>query len=407
MYWHGFDWKSLTTISSPPTTEPLFPNLRRLDCDHTSHAIPLLRLPLPSLISLRFVLGYADDLPGCQDFLNSLLELAPNIRRLGINQLRPSSVFRDFVSSYIRCWRNLEEVLCPGTSLNMDTLVHLSRMPALTRLEFITSTTSGPCDLLAIFSGLHHMRLHSPSFPSISSLLLRIRLPTIIDFIALIASCPSRQDLSSFLTSLQTFDVGHSMERLTLYNSEVLTLSRDQILDPGDVLLDLEDLRPCMAFTNLRSIDINFWCNNVGLTESGLLELATAWPRLEELGINSDWGWHTSGGITPNGLLQLLQTCRSLSQIALAVDTRGYTESPPSPTSLGVTFPSTLSINVLDSIIETESVPAISAFFTGIALCSKLYLRFWQGGEMLERADCLVYTVRWNDVYRIVEDVRS
>ena len=326
-----------------------------------------------------------------------------------IDQLQSSSVFRDFVSNYTCRWRNLEEVLYPGTSLNMDTLAHLSRMPALTRLEFMASTASGPCNSPLIFSGLHHMRLHSPSFPSISSLLSRILLPTIISFTALIASRrrPSKQDFSSFLMSLQTSNAGHSMESLVLDNSELLTSSSSPIFDQGDVSLDLEDLRPCMIFTSLRSIDIIFWCNNVGLTDSGMLELATAWPRLENLKINSDWGWRTSGGITPNGLLQLLQTCRLLSQIALAIDTRGYTESPLSPASLGVTFPRALSIDVLDSVIEVESVPAIAAFFTGITLCSKLSLCFWQGWRMPERADCLVYTVRWGDIYRIVEDVRS
>ena len=315
-------------------------------------------------------------------------------------------MFRDFVSSYISCWRNLEEVLCPETSLNMDALAHLSRMPALTRLEFMASTASGPCNSPLIFSGLHHMRLHSPSFPSISSLLSRILLPTIISFTALISSCrhPSKQDFS-FLTSLQTSNAGHSIESLVLYNYKLLTSSPDQILDQGDVSLDLEDLRPCMALTSLRRIDISLWCNNVGLTDSGLLELATAWPRLEDLKINSDRGWCTSGGITPNGLLQLLQTCRSLSQVALAIDTRGYTESPPSPASPGVTFPRALSIDVLDSVIEVESVPAIAAFFTGITLFSKLSLHFWH--EMFERADYLVYTIRWDDVYRIVKDVRS
>lgn len=71
---------------------------------------------------------------------------------------------------------------------------------------------------------------------------------------------------------------------------------------------------------------------------------------------------------SPNGLLQLLgQTCRSLSEIALAIDTRGYTDFRESLTSLGLTLPSSFSINVLGSLIEEESVPA--AFLATIAPC--------------------------------------
>ena len=137
-------------------------------------------------------------------------------------------------------------------------------------------------------------------------------------------------------------------------------------------LLGLDDLRPCMAFSSLRRIELNTeW--NVGLTDSDLPRLIPAWPNLEHLLINEYFGWNTRGGITPDGLVQLLQTCRSLRAIAIAIDTRGYTEVPPTSralTSLGLTSPAAFHINVLDSIIEADSVPAIAAcLVTSIVPC--------------------------------------
>ncbi|KAG6377248.1 hypothetical protein JVT61DRAFT_1308 [Boletus reticuloceps] len=100
---------------------------------------------------------------------------------------------------------------------------------------------------------------------------------------------------------------------------------------------------------------------NVGLTDSYVLALATAWPWLEVLLINEEWGWNLQCGITPGGLVRLLQTCQSLLGLALALDTRGYTE-PPSSEVLA-SFQSTLlpafSVDILDSSIEAESMPAI------------------------------------------------
>jgi len=171
--------------------------------------------------------------------------------------------------------------------------------------------------------------------------------------------------------------------------------------------LGLDDLRPCMAFSNLRHMELNIECN-VDLIDGQVLTLASAWPKLEHLLINADWGWDSLGGITLGELVQLLQTCRSLRGFALAIDTQGYTESHPSqaPASLGLTFPPEFSIDVVDSIIEAESVSAVATFFSGIATCieSDFCFRAWNGEPMTRFPDCEVYIDRWDDVYYRVDD---
>ena len=157
-----------------------------------------------------------------------------------------------------------------------------------------------------------------------------------------------------------------------------------------------------MALSNLRRIELNIgWI--IDLTEGQVLTLASA---LEHFLINADWGWNSLGGITPDGLIQLLQTCRSLSGITLALDTRGYTESCPSqsPASLGLALPHRFSIDVVDSIIEAESVPAVAAFISGIAACCKSIFTFdsWDRVRMVALPDREEYVECWDDVHHRV-----
>ncbi|KAF8431608.1 hypothetical protein L210DRAFT_2908794 [Boletus edulis BED1] len=183
------------------------------------------------------------------------------------------------------------------------------------------------------------------------------------DFDACFLQCPSRLQLASFWAVFQPAIVSPTIKGLKLNHFN--RFSRDS---PGleTLLLNFEDLQPCMAFSNLRFMDVDIgW--NVGLTDGDLLTLTTAWPSLEGFSINAEWGWGVaSGGITPSGLLQVLRTCRSLNSVSLQMDTRGYNESPP-PESPGLTPLRPLSICVVDSVLDAESIPAMAAFFAGIA----------------------------------------
>ena len=75
--------------------------------------------------------------------------------------------------------------------------------------------------------------------------------------------------------------------------------------------LTIEDMRPCMSLGQLRRVDINTaW--TVNLTDNDLLEMASAWPHLEYLLVDEEWGSGTEGGVTPTGLLQVLGRLQAL-----------------------------------------------------------------------------------------------
>ena len=352
----------------------------------------LLRLPLPSLLHLfvRF-----ERAPLFQHSLEPFPNFSPNVERLHIQMDHSEDTLSKIEPNYITRWQNLCSVTCYKVILDMADLVHLSRMPALTDLEFaLGATLPTPTSLLA-FPKLRFFTLHAESLAPISQLLCQVELPTLTSFSAKIVNCPSDQDLASFFTGIPTSNPGHTMESLQLDQS------RHHVGDVprSNLSLDFEDLRPCMALGNLK-MELDIACN-VNLTDRQILTLASAWPKLKRLVINQEWSWNMSGGITPGGLVQLLGMYQSLTSLALRLDTRGYTEVPPSHAfaSLGWTFPPEISIDVLDSAIQAESVSAVATFFCGLTICYKSYFEFigWNTPVMdVPNEDD--YGERWDEV---------
>ncbi|KAF8128657.1 hypothetical protein EV363DRAFT_1340269 [Boletus edulis] len=276
----GLDEKSIRILSNPPTIKPLFPNLRQLRCHYHSKSMLLLQLPFPSLDSLWVNFKNPRRL---QDPLQSFSKFSSNITDLSIFVNWSDVAFDKLVSNLI----------CPETSLDMDALARLSRLPALSVLNFKEIVALSGCISPLFFSNLCDMKLHPTSLGPVSQLLSRILLPVLRDFTIAVGSRPSRQELFSFLTAVQTCNPDHTIERFSLYQFP----SSSNLVRSEAPLLRFAHLQLCMAFS--------------------ALPLALAWPSLVQFDINTRWGWNTPSGITPNGLLQLLQKCPSLEQIAL------------------------------------------------------------------------------------------
>ncbi|KAN0082894.1 hypothetical protein V8E55_008689 [Tylopilus felleus] len=374
----GLDRKAIKALSEPLGTEPLFPNLRVLRYEYAERYTCLIHLPFLSLDSLCVNFSYSQLSQGPPV---SLPTLCPDVRMLSIRVRSSMSAFRKIESSHICRWQSLQSVICREVALDTDALVYLSRMPALATLHFALNATSSHPDSFLFFSSVHDLTLNFASLNLISQLLSQTRLPAITNFSAGISSCPSGQDLSYFFAGVQTSGACHTMQTFSLTQSSYFYRG-------SEAHLDLEHLQPCMAFCNLRHMELNIECN-VGLTDGDVLALASAWPQLQHLLINTYWGWgwdpgSLGGGVTPGGFLRLLQMCRSLSRVAIALDTRGHTKLHPdhAPERLGLTLPPAFSIDVLDSLIRAECVAAIAAFLSGITACSEFSFVVWNGRGM-------------------------
>ncbi|KAF8441667.1 hypothetical protein L210DRAFT_3537868 [Boletus edulis BED1] len=387
----GIDHKCFLNLLKPPMTEPLFLNVCKLRFQYPDDK-HLLLATLPSLMSLSIRLN---DPRSFEDSLRLFAKISPSLANLYIDPDHYACIDMDRIDRKFIChWRNLQSFSCSEMPLDMTTLVHLSRLPALVNLSFMLPSTLPDqislSDSPLIFSNLKQLLLHSEFLSPVSHLLSKIRLPAVTDLAAWIDFRPARQDLSLFFANVRTSGSPRTIQALRLIQPH----NWGETSVPGDKpVLGLEDLQLYVPFSNLRRVQLDIeW--KIDLTDSELLTLVSRWPCLEELRINTIWGWNTLGGITPNGLLQLLQSCPLLTVIALPIDTRA--EIPPSSTSLGF-LPPRYTIDFVDSFIEEESVPAIAAFIASLMAFSKLHFHAWANfGMRAPYRD--VCSNRWSDV---------
>lgn len=359
-------------------------------------------LAVSSLTSLdiNFVFG---DVPPFHTFPESLGDLCPGMRNFRVRMRRPQVDSDETISSLVSRWTSLQVLYCPYITLNVDAIFHLSCTPSLTNLSFALNTEIA--DRIAssrstlLFSGLRDLEISSQTLASISTLLPHTRLPSIESFTVYIDCCPSKYTLKSCLTALQKVCTPQSLVSLKL----IQTRSPSAInLGSERYQLSLEDIQPCMSFGYLRRLDINTaW--TVNLTDNDVLYLASAWPHLEYLMINEEWGWRTEGGVTPGGLLRLLERLQSLRHFCLAMDTRDYAGIAPalaSTRTAGFTPRVPFTVNVADSDIQPESVEALAAFFGGIMQQHiNVSSYYWCTTTMADRLDSDISKRLWEDVF--------
>ena len=391
------DNDSLIAICSPPVTDPLFPNLRSLYWQGIT-MIPAMYIAVPSLTSLylNFTLGHV---PALKDFLDSIGALCPNIKQLRIYIPRPHP-FDETIRSHIRRQTNLQAFDCRGVILDADTISHLSKISTLTHLSFrlvldvfdwIPSSGSA-----FVFSSLARLDIKSKSLESVMGLLSCTRLPVVehlgVDFLG----CPSKETFGSYITTVRNTCPSHPLTSFEIRGMKPPIIFGG-IYSESPHRLTLDDIGPCMAFSNLLHLNINLpW--SVDLTDSDLLALVSTWPHVHTLLINNEWGWRTTGGITLHGLLQLLQKRRSLSTLCVAIHTESYTHLPHEVETGFLPQPGPLMIDLADSPIQPADVPALVEVFVKLGLFTHFFSA-WDGLNMEVLEGAMVYKRAWNQVF--------
>ena len=401
----GLNWDSFKTLFNPPTPDPMFPNVRVLHWQFRRKTIPLMHhFVVPSLTSLEIDFKVV---PPFHSFPYSLSDLCPNIKNVRIHIHRPWTQVgsEEAISALVRRWGNLQVVICWDIKLDSDALSHLSRSCSLTNLAFESNAVVADhitsSDSMLRFSKLRELEIASQSLEPTSRLLTHTLLPAIETLVVDIDSCPPKHVIKSFFIGVQKSCHRYSLINLTLFHDRFVRPTTNHGLEWYHLTFD--DIRPCMAFDQLRLLEINV-ASTVNLTDDELLQLASACPRVERLLINEEWGWNFGGGITPDGLLQLLQILRSLSYFCLAIDTSGYTRPSPaleSARTAGFVAPIPLHVNVVDSIIQPESVDALAYFF-GVIRQHTDYRSMnlcWSTSVMEDRPGSELSRKLWEDVF--------
>ena len=390
------DSDTLIAICSPPVTDPLFPNLRSLHWKGFK-IIPAVHIAVSSLtrLYLEFLQG---DVPALKDFLDVVQSQCPNIKHYQIDIPRPHT-FDKTICDHIRHQTHLQEFRSHGVIFDAAMILHLSRIPTLARLSLVWipdepdwtfSSESAP-----VFSTLTHMEMGSQLLESVTILLSLTQLPVIEDLSVTFHACPSKEAFKSHLTTIRHTCSSVSLVTIKIRATLFSRFLSDVLIESGH-RLTLGDVRPCMAFVNLRHVHINLqWY--VDLTDSDLLALASEWPRMHSLVINDRWGWRTTGGITLQGLLQLLQACRSLSELCIAIRTDSFV-NPVHGFETGFLAPPSLALSLADSPIRSVDVPALVDTFKtlGMSACS---FSAWDGISMANIEGAGQHKWDWNWVF--------
>ncbi|KAG8213543.1 hypothetical protein J3R82DRAFT_10188 [Butyriboletus roseoflavus] len=369
---HGWlDSDNFIAICNTPIMEPLFPNLRSLYWQGMA-MIPVTHIAVPSLTSLDL---HFRRVPVLNNFLDSVGELSPNITRFRIYVFQ-CQILHEAICSHICRWANLRVLDFHGVIVDATMVSRLSEISGLTYLSF--TLIPGVTDWIpssgsvSVFPRLMHLEMASESLGPVTGLLSCTQLPVLQNLVVVCPRCPSKEVFRSYMTTVQNVCSPESLINFLFFNNKSPRLPLSGTPDSeSDGQLTLDDLRPCMGFVNLWQLRVDIkW--SVALTDSDLVALVSAWPRVQYLHINEEWGWRTTGGITLRGLVELLERSRSLSLLCIAIHAESFTELPHDlDEALVPSMP--LRILLADSVIRAADVPALVDVFVGL----RVYLRFF------------------------------
>ncbi|EIW79738.1 hypothetical protein CONPUDRAFT_144914 [Coniophora puteana RWD-64-598 SS2] len=364
--------KALRALSSPLTPDPVFPKLQHLEWQSPEpRSFSILRtLAGPSLKVLD--LGSMEN--GFNNFDGvwprarvwndlTLQERVKSIEVIGeLGERSPlMNVFkwmhdcdpnelRPLVSRSIKAWNYLTLLDVPP--LDADALAHIALTPHLEEIWLnlpIGSAVTPDIGLQgAIFPNLWNFSLNGVFSES-------------ADFLDALGGT-----MSSTNIYFCTYEVGGASDLSKLFAS----VSRHFSPDKADSLTVVEDfggsqvkmdaqsgpgfemtissLRPALRLHRIEKvyIDLN---RTVVLGDNDIIELANAWPKLEELVFNVNRGFVVPSQITLKGLFELLKRLPGLKTLGLEIDARSGTGSGTIPAE--PLRHSLRSWNMLDSIV--------------------------------------------------------
>ncbi|KAF8551501.1 hypothetical protein OG21DRAFT_1486936 [Imleria badia] len=373
-----FDLESLEDLCLPSNTDPLFTNIRKLWYSIVDQNLPFIHhIVSPQLKNLNLTFAVSDT-SSCESFpgRNYGSTHSPLVEPSGGGLQHP----------YLGRRR-------ASSSLQLAGLTVLSFTPTRELTNQVASSNQ-----LLVFPALQRLSVHIERIVPISELLIHLRLPAIISVYTTFSAqseSPLRKFIRSFLMALRKVCTSQTTKSLTISHFAYL----DPLVQSLGYVLTLEDIHPFSALNFTRIIFDLDW--TVNLSDNDFLQIASMCPRLVSLVINENHGWRATG-ITPAGLAQFLQRCSFLEMFFIALDTRGYTSFAGIQTRDGASPMRRYTlVNIVDSIIEAESIPALADFFAEnfpqLARGSHFF-RSWESFMIRDHPDREVYMKRWQDV---------
>ncbi|KAG2071603.1 hypothetical protein BDR04DRAFT_1231036 [Suillus decipiens] len=400
------------TLSRPPTTSPLFPNLRSLVWnDSRPQTMGFLKtLCGPLLISLTLDCsntGTARWDAAASTILNSVPVICPAVKVITF----PSSSLCPPTSNMLLAWSHLEEVTCG----EIDTVIfgHLAKQTYLRKLAFILSRSisqslTGRPPFPQAFSRLRELDVHAPELPSLIELMQKLEIhPTSIG--GQVDAGPTPCDIRAFFAFLTKHYVDVKPQNVLLQSLPSIRTPQPPLLPPTGNQFNGQtshtgiygsDFMPLAQFGSLDTLIIDVNCS-IHLTDDDLASLASAWPDLRTFSINKTYGWVVKSDITQIGLLQMLQCCPKLQTLCIAIDTNTFTEVPLDRPGGGVQNMNIRTISFADSVIQPRAATVVAAFLSDV-FPRLNEVAAWKSDQTRTQRDAdrteMTYAARWEGV---------
>ncbi|KAG2156865.1 uncharacterized protein EDB93DRAFT_1126036 [Suillus bovinus] len=312
-------WRAL---SCPPFSLPLLPNLTSLTWTEASNeTFPHIQLfATPQLTKLTIsVSTYGPSFtfgPSEESILSSIAKSCPSVSQFDFAQEKDDSM--ESVGAMLQFWSHLTSVKT-GT-ISEAAILHLSNLPSLRVLKCglpSTSISTRAQELLQhdVFCALQDLHITCKSLANLEAFLEKLTIaPKVLSFLI----TPSRggvdfvRTLPDLISRLSNACTHSSLQEVRL------SIRVNRSADP-EASIGALAFQPLFAFRNLRVLDFRADnCCIVRIDDASLLQMAKAWPHLEELYISRYS--HSSYRVTLHAFVLLLWHCPRLRSVAVLID---------------------------------------------------------------------------------------
>lgn len=355
------------TLSRPPTSSPLFPNLRSLVWNdsrpQTMCFLQTLCGPLLTSLTLDCSSSNVRWDAAASAILTAVPFICPAVKVISL----PSSSLCPPISNMLLAWNHLEEVTCG--EIDTVTFRHLVKQSYLRKLAFMLSQSISQslidrAPFPQIFLRLRELDVHVSELPSLIEFMQKLGIrPTSIR--TRVDAGPTPCDMRAFFAFLTEHYVGVQPQNVSLQSLRGIQMptvvqpplvppTGNQFNGPAHTGIHGSDLMPLAQFGSIDTLLIDVNCS-IHFADDDIASLASAWPHLRIFSVNKTHGWVAKSDITQIDLLNMLQCCPKLQTICIAINTDTFTEVPLDRPGEGVQNMNVRTIAFADSVIQPRA----------------------------------------------------
>jgi len=303
----------------------------------------------------------------------------------------------------LQCWSQL--ISARTGKISDAAILHLSKLPSLQTLYLeLRSTPISPNTQKLLqrpaFCVLHVLDVECETLALLDAFFETLSIaPKILSF-NITYGVDSARVLPASISRISNACAHSALERLRI-------LVQDSGADP-DTSISAAVFQPLYTFRNLRELDFDVRFD-MRLDYATLLQMAKAWPLLEELLIRGEYSPSSSNGITTNTLISLLQHCPRLTSIDIAVDWSTVDRPDISPEIPCQGFAHKALSDASFGSSKFHHAIGVAAFLSAIAPRLKI-VSGWNQDCHCEHPDFQEYYAKWelvNDLVKAFSVVRE